>query len=239
MPNPTARRVLLALILIVSPFVATASEGPVEAEIPTDANILITDGRGVIVGVGEAHEGTTFRLALVEGFSGAATLIFVLDDGSFQEIEVVIDEGGVSIGDRRLTDLVASRFADVAIGRETPGSTPLGEASGPDATGDEGSVDEGSVEEGSVDDGTVAVPPIEAGPPEGDERRGPAANEPPSGEPRRAEPPADTSSAEEPPVAAPPSGPPAADEAPDDTRDDTRDDTPSDEPGDTPDRGRP
>jgi len=234
MPNPTARRVLLALILIVSPFVATASEGPVEAEIPTDANILITDGRGVIVGVGEAHEGTTFRLALVEGFSGAATLIFVLDDGSFQEIEVVIDEGGVSIGDRRLTDLVASRFADVAIGRETPGSTPLGEASGPDATGDEGSVDEGS-----VDDGTVAVPPIEAGPPEGDDRRGPAANEPPSGEPRRAEPPADTSSAEEPPVAAPPSGPPAADEAPDDTRDDTRDDTPSDEPGDTPDRGRP
>jgi len=230
MPNPTARRVLLALILIVSPFVATASDGLVEAEIPTDANILITDGRGVIVGVGEAHEGTTFRLALVEGFSGAATLIFVLDDGSFQEIEVVIDEGGVSIGDRRLTDLVASRFADVAIGRETPGSTPLGEASGPDATGDEG-----SVEEGSVDDGTVAVPPIEAGPPEGDERRGPAANEPPSGEPRRAEPPADTSSAEEPPVAAPPSGPPAADEAPDDTRDDT----PSDEPGDTPDRGRP
>jgi len=230
MPNPTARRVLLALILIVSPFVATASEGPVEAEIPTDANILITDGRGVIVGVGEAHEGTTFRLALVEGFSGAATLIFVLDDGSFQEIEVVIDEGGVSIGDRRLTDLVASRFADVAIGRETPGSTPLGEASGPDATGDEGSVDEGS-----VDDGTVAVPPIEAGPPEGDDRRGPGANEPPSGEPRRAEPPADTSSAEEPPVAAPPSGPPAADEAPDDTRDDT----PSDEPGDTPDRGRP
>ena len=239
MPNPTVRRVLLALILIVSPFVATASDGLVEAEIPTDANILITDGRGVIVGVGEAHEGTTFRLALVEGFSGAATLIFVLDDGSFQEIEVVIDEGGVSIGDRRLTDLVASRFADVAIGRETPGSTPLGEASGPDATGDEGSVDEGSVEEGSVDDGTVAVPPIEAGPPEGDERRGPAANEPPSGEPRRAEPPADTSSAEEPPVAAPPSGPPAADEAPDDTRDDTRDDTPSDEPGDTPDRGRP
>jgi len=230
MPNPTARRVLLALILIVSPFVATASDGLVEAEIPTDANILITDGRGVIVGVGEAHEGTTFRLALVEGFSGAATLIFVLDDGSFQEIEVVIDEGGVSIGDRRLTDLVASRFADVAIGRETPGSTPLGEASGPDATGDEG-----SVEEGSVDDGTVAVPPIEAGPPEGDDRRGPAANEPPSGEPRRAEPPADTSSAEEPPVAAPPSGPPAADEAPDDTRDDT----PSDEPGDTPDRGRP
>jgi len=234
MPNPTVRRVLLALILIVSPFVATASDGLVEAEIPTDANILITDGRGVIVGVGEAHEGTTFRLALVEGFSGAATLIFVLDDGSFQEIEVVIDEGGVSIGDRRLTDLVASRFADVAIGRETPGSTPLGEASGPDATGDEG-----SVEEGSVDDGTVAVPPIEAGPPEGDERRGPAANEPPSGEPRRAEPPADTSSAEEPPVDAPSSGPPAADEAPDDTRDDTRDDTPSDEPGDTPDRGRP
>jgi len=230
MPNPTVRRVLLALILIVSPFVATASDGLVEAEIPTDANILITDGRGVIVGVGEAHEGTTFRLALVEGFSGAATLIFVLDDGSFQEIEVVIDEGGVSIGDRRLTDLVASRFADVAIGRETPGSTPLGEASGPDATGDEGSVDEGS-----VDDGTVAVPPIEAGPPEGDDRRGPGANEPPSGEPRRAEPPADTSSAEEPPVAAPPSGPPAADEAPDDTRDDT----PSDEPGDTPDRGRP
>ena len=230
MPNPTARRVLLALILIVSPFVATASEGPVEAEIPTDANILITDGRGVIVGVGEAHEGTTFRLALVEGFSGAATLIFVLDDGSFQEVEVVIDEGGVSIGDRRLTDLVASRFADVAIGRETPGSTPLGEASGPDATGDEGSVDEGS-----VDDGTVAVPPIEAGPPEGDDRRGPGANEPPSGEPRRAEPPADTSSAEEPPVDAPSSNPPSADEA----SGDAPGDTPGDAPADTRDRGRP
>jgi len=220
MPNPIARCVLLALILIVSPFVATASDAPVATEIPTDASILITDGRGVIVGAGDADDGTTFRLALVEGFSGAATLIFVLDDGSFQEVEVVIDEGGVSIGDRRLSDLVASRFADVAIGRETPGSRPLGEASRPDAT---------------VDDGSVAVPPVEAGPPEDDERRGPAANEPPSGEPRRAEPPADTSSAEEPPVDAPSSNPPSADEA----SGDAPGDTPGDAPADTRDRGRP
>ncbi len=148
----SARLVLLALIVILSPFVATASDGRVATPIPGDADILITDGRGVIVGIGETHDGTTFRLTLVEGFSGAATLTFVLDDGSFEELEVTIVEGGVSIDGRPLGDLLADSFTHVAIGRETPGSRPSNEAAGPDEAGDRGPVDVPD-EAGPADDG--------------------------------------------------------------------------------------
>lgn len=226
--------ILLALILIVSPLVATASDGPVAIEIPTDADILITDGRGVIVGVGEADEGDTFRLALVEGFSGAATLIFVLDDGSFQEIEVTIGEGGVSIGGRRLGDLVAGAFAHVAIGSEASGSRPLGEAFGPDETVDQGPVavppvasppavgsPGGAAPHGDAPgDGAAPTPPVEVGPPDDHGRREPAATEPPSGELPVVAPSTDESSTEEPPVDVPSVGLPSADEGPSETPDD-------------------
>lgn len=212
MPFPSARLVLLALIVILSPFVATASDGPVAIEIPADADILITDGRGVIVGAGAADGGATFRLALVEGFSGAATLIFVLDDGSFQEVEVTIDEGGVSIGERRLGDLVAGSFANVAIGRETPGSRPSGEASRPAAAGDHA---------------PDAVPPV-GSPPAGapaeraatdaEDADEPAETELPSRERRPAEPATD-----ERPADAPVADPPPDDEGPSGTPDDAPD----------------
>ena len=231
MPHPTARRVLLALILMVSPFVATASDAPVATRIPADADILITDGRGVIVGVGEADAGTTFRLSLVDGFSGAATLIFVLDDGSFQEIEVVIDEGGVSIGDRRLGDLVADAFADVAIGPERSRSGRPGEAIGADEAGDPepvavppvagppavGAPEGAGPDEGAPDQGAAPSPPSEADPPEGEDVREPA------------------ETGAEPPVAVPSPDRPSTDDAPGETPDDAPEDA-SDE---APDRGRP
>ena len=259
MPFSSARLALLALILLAAPFlapvVATASDDPVAIEIPANADILITDGRGVIVGAGEADGGTTFRLALVEGFSGPATLIFVLDDGSFQEIEVMIDAGGVSIGDRRLGDLVAGAFAHVAIGRETPGSRPLGEASEADDGVDDGpggvppvaTPPAASPAAGASGDGdaggedSAPSPPVEAGPADEGAREPAPTEAPPSdlpagdpssdessrGESSRGESSSDESSSDEPAADAPSADRPPEDEGP------------SESPDDAPDRGRP
>lgn len=230
MPFQPARLALLALMVLLSPFVASASDGRGEIEIPATADILITDGRGVIVGVGEADDGTTFRLALVEGFAGAATLTFVLDDGSFHELEVVIGDRGVSIDGRRLDELVVDRFEHVTIGRETPGSRPTSEASGP---GDE------AKDEADDDEGVVGVPPVESPPaappseapipPDGEREREPAAPDLPAPDlpaPDRpaADPPTETS-----PADVPTADPPPADDAPGERRDDA----------DGPDRERP
>lgn len=109
------RRVRTALIawLTVLAFAWTAA-----AEVPDavavaltagDADVLVTDAHGVIVGVGRVVAGASFELHVLEGFVGPARLTLLRRDGTTEAFEVVVGDQVLVLG-LDLLELLAARF---------------------------------------------------------------------------------------------------------------------------------
>jgi hypothetical protein len=80
----------------------------------SDADILVTDGRGVIVGVGRMTMGVSFELRLLGGFSGPARLTMLHVDGRTETLDIVVGDG-ISHGELDLLELIRDRFDVVTI----------------------------------------------------------------------------------------------------------------------------
>jgi hypothetical protein len=93
------RRVLTALlawltaIALMGAAAAEAPEAVVTALTAGDADVLVTDARGVIVGVGRIVAGASFELRLLQDFVGPARLTLLRPDGRTDALEVVVGEG--------------------------------------------------------------------------------------------------------------------------------------------------
>lgn len=57
-----------------------------------DADVLVTDARGVIVGIGRVVAGASFALRVLDGFVGPACLTLLRPDGATEALEVVIGD---------------------------------------------------------------------------------------------------------------------------------------------------
>jgi hypothetical protein len=131
------RRVRTAFIawLTVLAFAWTAA-----AEVPDavanalaagDADVLVTDARGVIVGVGRLVAGASFELRVLEGFVGPARLTLLRPDGTTEVLEVMVGHH-VLVHGLDLVDLLAERFETFIV--EVGGVTyHEAERRGPDA----------------------------------------------------------------------------------------------------------
>ena len=84
-------------------------------EIPTEADVLVADSAGRIVGVGHVVAGMRFDLVLEEGFAGPASLVWLPPDGGVRTIEVVVAEGAVWVDGVDLTTLLPETFAFVRV----------------------------------------------------------------------------------------------------------------------------
>ena len=73
-----------------------------------DADVLVTDARGVIVGVGRVVAGASFELRFLEGFSGPARLTLLRPDGTTEALDVVVD-GRVLVEGFDLLELLEDR----------------------------------------------------------------------------------------------------------------------------------
>jgi len=56
-----------------------------------DAHIIVTDARGVIVGVGRVVAGAGFELRFLDGFAGPARLTLLRPDGATEVLDIVVD----------------------------------------------------------------------------------------------------------------------------------------------------
>lgn len=153
------RRVRTALLAWVTALclawaaAADAPEAVATALTAGDADLLVTDARGVIVGVGRVVAGASFELHLLESFVGPARLTVLHPDGATAALDVVVGER-VVIDGFDLLELLAERVeaftvevggvayheaerreADAGAGDRSgqgPGAPPApGEASGP------------------------------------------------------------------------------------------------------------
>ena len=79
-----------------------------------DADVLVTDARGVIVGVGRVVAGASFELQLLEGFVGPARLTLLRPDGATEALDVVVGER-VVIDGLDLLDLLADRVGAFTV----------------------------------------------------------------------------------------------------------------------------
>jgi len=133
------RRVRTALITWLT---ALAFAWAVAAEVPDavavaltagDADVLVTDARGVIVGVGRVVAGASFELRVLEGFVGPARLTLLRPDGTTEVFEVMVGDH-VLVHGLDLLDLIAERVEAFTI--EVGGVTyHEAERRGPDAGG--------------------------------------------------------------------------------------------------------
>jgi hypothetical protein len=98
------------LVLIVTLVVSTAAA----IAFTSDADILVTDGRGVIVGVGRSTVGVSFELRLMAGFSGPARLTMLYVDGRTETLDIVVGDG-IRHGELDLLELILDRFGVVSI----------------------------------------------------------------------------------------------------------------------------
>ena len=164
-------------------------------DVPTEAEMLVTDSESRIVGVGHVVAGERFDLVLEEGFAGPASLLWLAPDGGVRTIEVVVADGAVWVDGVDLTSLLPETFAFVRVRR----ATELGDAWPPDVgQGPPAGLPGPAEGRGPPADGpSQADPP---GPPDGPP--GPPEDGPPRADPPRADPPR-----ADPPRADPP-GPP-------------------------------
>lgn len=84
-------------------------------EVPTEAEVLVTDSDSRIVGVGHVVAGVRFDLVLEEGFAGLASLVWLAPDGGVRTIEVVVEDGVVWVDGVDLTSLLPEAFAFVRV----------------------------------------------------------------------------------------------------------------------------
>lgn len=104
-----ARRWTSVLLVVVAAAFARA------LEVPTDAEVLVTDAGSRIVGVGRVVAGAGFDLVLVEGFAGPALVVWLTPDGGVRTTEVVVADGVVWVGDDELTSLLPEAFVEVRV----------------------------------------------------------------------------------------------------------------------------
>ena len=111
MRRATKHRLLLMLALLLAWLTAFA------LELPDEAELLVTDPSGLIVGVGRIAADTGFVLDLLAGYVGPGLLTVVTPDGATSTIEIVIDERVVVDASDRLDllELLEGRFALYAI----------------------------------------------------------------------------------------------------------------------------
>jgi hypothetical protein len=143
---------VLILMLVLSSAAALA--------FTSDADILVTDGRGVIVGVGRMTMGVSFELRLLGGFSGPARLTMLHVDGRTETLDIVVGDG-ISHGELNLLELIRDRFDVVTIELGGAPWPPFGGGAG-GAAADDGSQSEApSMRETSPSDRVPGeVPPV-------------------------------------------------------------------------------
>lgn len=109
------RRVRTALFAWVTTVVlawaaaADAPEAVAAALTAGDADVLVTDARGVIVGVGRVVAGASFELRVLDGFVGSARLTLLRPDGATEALEIVVDDS-VLVHGLDLLELLADGF---------------------------------------------------------------------------------------------------------------------------------
>lgn len=125
-----ARTLMLTVALLWGMAGANAptSSPTLVATLPADADLMITEARGVIVGVGRIVEGTSFELALLAGFEGPGLLTVLLGDGSTSTLQVVVAAGVVWIGDVDLLELLPATVERVAVRFDRVPGAPRGPA---------------------------------------------------------------------------------------------------------------
>jgi hypothetical protein len=104
-------------------------------EVPTDADLLVTDADSRIVGVGHVVGGLRFELVVEEGFAGPASLVWLLPDGGVRTVAVVVADGAVWVDDVDLMTLLPDTFthATVHTARVLGDAWPPGAGQGPPA----------------------------------------------------------------------------------------------------------
>jgi hypothetical protein len=95
----------IALVLCVALMLSAAAANV----FASDADILVTDPRGVIVGVGRLEVGASFELRLLAGFRGPAQLTLLHRDGSTETLAIWVDVS-ITYEGRDLLDLILGRF---------------------------------------------------------------------------------------------------------------------------------
>jgi len=170
---PLWMRRLFALALVLTTCVAGAMA------FPADAEVILADEAGVIVGVGRFIDGATFELDLLVGSGGPAVMVVLLADGTTLAIDVEVRPTGIAIDGVDLIDLLVEggferaviRLDGQAIGRVWPPPVPAGAADDRPAAG-----------RGVADDVLEDVgPPADRGPP--DDPGPPEDVPPPAGRP--------------------------------------------------------
>jgi len=158
-------RRLLALALVLTTCVAGAMA------FPADAEVILADDIGVIVGVGRFTGGATFELDLLADFGGAAVMVALLPDGTTLVLDVEVRPTGIAIEGVDLIDLLIEggferaviRLDGQAIGRVWPPPVPAGAPPAAGAAEDRPGAGRGVADEVLEDVG----PPVDPGPPEG------------------------------------------------------------------------
>ncbi len=83
---------------------------------PPDASMFVTDGDGVIVGVGRSHAGETFVLDVIASYQGFARLVIVTSAGEVVVHDVVVTQGTVLLEFVDLRDIATrSGFVEVFV----------------------------------------------------------------------------------------------------------------------------
>lgn len=110
---------------------ADAPEAVAAALTAGDADLLVTDARGIIVGVGRVVAGASFELHLLEDFVGPARLTLLRPDGATAALDVVVGER-VVIDGYDLLELLAERVEafTVEVGGVAYHEAERGEADG-------------------------------------------------------------------------------------------------------------
>jgi hypothetical protein len=145
----------------------------------SDADLLVTDGRGVIVGVGRLTVGVSFELRLMGGFSGPARLTMLHQDGRTETLDIVVGDG-IAHGELDLLELILDRFGVVTIERGgapwPPSGRDAGRAAAAEATAVEAAAGEAAAGEAAAD---AAAGGAAAGAPAGGAAAGEARDTPP------------------------------------------------------------
>jgi hypothetical protein len=104
-------------------------------EVPTDAEVLVTDAGSRIVGIGRVVAGASFELVLVDGFAGPAVVVWLSPDGGIRTTEVVVEDGVVWVDGEELTSVLPEAFATVRVwfATELGDAWPPGVGQGPPA----------------------------------------------------------------------------------------------------------
>ena len=87
---------------------ADAPEAVATRLVSWDGDVIVTDARGVIVGVGRVVAGSSFELQVLEGFVGPARLTLLRRDGATEALAVVVN-GHVLVEGFDLLELIGDR----------------------------------------------------------------------------------------------------------------------------------